>query len=266
VDDPCKVAGTCDPATGACAVSTALDGSRCDDGDPCTVADTCQLGVCHGGSPADQDDDGVCDARDVCPTVFDPDQSDRNHDGMGDACECSGAAPARCLTGGGPKNADCLLEFNPAGGTVLGGGAKGKLRCTDGDPTCDRDGQVNGECTFGVSLCVGNADGRLPQCKPSAMVALEVLSPKALKGSPMDRGNATALEQGVAKLGLEVRRKGQVVTQGTGTIGTDMCSPLVDLRTPAPTGRKPVKRKLKVRADAADGRKDMDVLLLECGR
>jgi hypothetical protein len=100
------------------------------------------------------------------------------------------------------------------------------------------------------------------------MVALEVLSPKALKGSTMDRGNATALEQGMAKLGLEVRRKGQVVTQGTGTTGTDMCSPLIDLRTPAPTGnhRKPVKRALKIRADAADKRKDMDVLLLGCDR
>ena len=116
-------------------MTTAPDGSTCDDGDPCTMGDTCQVGVCHGGSPADQDGDGVCDARDVCPTVLDPAQSDRNHDGMGDACECSSAAPSRCLPGGGPKNVDCLLEFNASGGTVLGAGAKGKLRCTDGDPT-----------------------------------------------------------------------------------------------------------------------------------
>jgi len=81
VDDPCKVGGSCDPATGQCSVTTAPDGSTCDDGDPCTMGDTCQVGVCHGGSPADQDGDGVCDARDVCPTVFDPAQSDRNHDG-----------------------------------------------------------------------------------------------------------------------------------------------------------------------------------------
>jgi hypothetical protein len=84
----------------------------------------------------------------------------------------------------------------------------------------------------------------------------------------MDRRNATALEQGVGVLGLEVRRQGKVITQATTHAGTDLCSPLVDLRTPAPAGarRKPLKRKLKLRAQAADGRKDVDTLLLECAR
>lgn len=268
-DGPCRLGGVCDPSTGECSEAPAPDGSRCDDGDVCTTGDTCHAGTCQPGGLTDRDSDRVCDARDVCPGVFDPAQLDRNGDGMGDACECSGAAPSRCLSGGGPKNADCLLEFNAAGGTVLGAGGKGKLRCADGDPACDRDGRANGECTFGVALCIGNADPRLPQCRPSDMVSLEVLSPNAERGgTTMDRQNATALEQGVATLGLEVRRRGRVVAQASGKTGTDLCSPLVELHVSAPAGarRKSMKRKLKIRGDAADGRRDVDVLLMECGR
>ncbi len=38
-------------------------------------------------SPLDADHDGVPDAVDNCPTVFNPDQTDTNLDGIGDACE-----------------------------------------------------------------------------------------------------------------------------------------------------------------------------------
>jgi cysteine-rich repeat protein len=58
--DPCHVAGTCDPSTGACSNPPQTDGAACDDGDPCTQADTCQAGSCDGGSPV------VCAASDSC--------------------------------------------------------------------------------------------------------------------------------------------------------------------------------------------------------
>jgi hypothetical protein len=37
--------------------------------------------------PPDQDHDGVPDFRDNCPTVFNPDQADGDHNGIGDACD-----------------------------------------------------------------------------------------------------------------------------------------------------------------------------------
>lgn len=37
--------------------------------------------------PDDTDEDGIIDAEDNCPTVYNPDQSDSDHNGVGDACE-----------------------------------------------------------------------------------------------------------------------------------------------------------------------------------
>jgi hypothetical protein len=49
--DQCHVAGTCNPATGFCSHPTAANGTACTDGNPCTQTDTCQSGVCNGGTP-----------------------------------------------------------------------------------------------------------------------------------------------------------------------------------------------------------------------
>lgn len=61
-DGECQV-GICDPTTGACAASNALDGSACTDGDACTRVDRCLAGACDGSSLRD------CSAlTDMCNT------------------------------------------------------------------------------------------------------------------------------------------------------------------------------------------------------
>jgi uncharacterized protein (TIGR03382 family) len=45
VGDQCNL-GTCEAATGICKTQPIPDGRQCDDGDPCTTADSCQKGVC----------------------------------------------------------------------------------------------------------------------------------------------------------------------------------------------------------------------------
>jgi hypothetical protein len=52
--DQCHVAGVCDPTTGTCSNPAAADNTTCNDGDACTLTDTCQAGVCtgSGSSPA----------------------------------------------------------------------------------------------------------------------------------------------------------------------------------------------------------------------
>jgi hypothetical protein len=78
------------------------------------------------------------------------------------AADCPGRCP---IPGGGSQATDCFAEFDgivpnmpPTRPTYL--------RCTDGDPTCDADGVVDGVCTNMVSICFNNFDGRFPGCQP----------------------------------------------------------------------------------------------------
>ncbi len=70
------------PAARACVAD-----ADCDDGVACSIADTCQAGVCVPGGGGDTDGDGVCDADDNCPTVANADQQDLDGDHQGDACD-----------------------------------------------------------------------------------------------------------------------------------------------------------------------------------
>jgi hypothetical protein len=61
--DACHDPGVCAPATGVCSAATPKpNGTLCDDGNACTVADNCQAGTCVGGAIRDQDGDGFPDA------------------------------------------------------------------------------------------------------------------------------------------------------------------------------------------------------------
>ena len=61
--DSCHAVGTCDPATGVCSNPPITDGTSCSDGNACTLADTCQAGVCHPGTQV------TCTALDQCHAV-----------------------------------------------------------------------------------------------------------------------------------------------------------------------------------------------------
>ncbi len=58
--DSCHLEGACEPSTGACVNPVRPDNSACNDGNACTLNDSCQAGVCSGGSPK------TCIAVDAC--------------------------------------------------------------------------------------------------------------------------------------------------------------------------------------------------------
>ena len=71
------------------------------------------------------------------------------------AARVAGAGcPPDCVGGGHDPATDCLVEF--------GGIASPDDSCTDGNPSCDADGIVNGVCLFPLSVCL-NVTGD-PRC------------------------------------------------------------------------------------------------------
>jgi hypothetical protein len=269
-ENQCHGAGECDPATGTCSNPVLPDGTPCEDDDMCTEGDVCVAGACFGEVLPDADEDGFCDAVDVCPQIPDPEQSDLDGDGIGDLCQCTAPPPGRCIAGGGSKRTDCLVEFLTTGPVTLnrkGSKVKPLIRCTDGDPRCDLDQMRDGQCTFGVSICFGNADPRFPRCTPDRVFGIEILQPQAARlTTGGEAGNVTGLEQALGILGLEVRRRGEVVHRYLAAAGTNMCSPVVRLVTPSPAigGGRQVRRQFVFKAKSMFGRRDKDRFVTLC--
>ena len=164
--DPC-VTDVCNPATGACGVN-APDATPCEDGDLCTLLDTCTAGLCTAGGPKSCADDGnpctagVCDpATGACSDI--PDNGTPCEDGdlctSGDAClagACLPGTPTTCTNDGDVCTVDVC---NPLTGSCGVAGIDG-TDCDDGDPCTVLDECTAGVCSgaAGVELCANGVD------------------------------------------------------------------------------------------------------------
>ena len=126
-DQPCQ-ASSCDPATGKCALTPSPDGSACDDGLLCSLADACLSGACQGGTWRDCGHlDGPCRVgtcspeNGTCQSLDKPD---------GTVCDGDDA---------------CWLEAACFDGACQ---AVTTTDCDDGDPcTVDTCEPAEGDCT-----------------------------------------------------------------------------------------------------------------------
>jgi len=80
---PCQPQACCFP-DGSCSDLTE-DECLYDGGIPQGPGSDCSTAECS--QPSDMDDDGIPDIDDNCPSVYNPDQSDTDGNGIGDACE-----------------------------------------------------------------------------------------------------------------------------------------------------------------------------------
>ncbi|MBM4245087.1 MAG: hypothetical protein FJ148_14945 [Deltaproteobacteria bacterium] len=76
-------------------------------------------------------------------------------------------AGATIVAGGGPRSQDCLAVFDVP--VALAPGVR-SIRCVDGDPACDADGLVNGECRFPVAVCANSTSE--PLCSLSGVQSM----------------------------------------------------------------------------------------------
>src|SRR6185369_4577892 len=103
--DQCHVAGTCDPATGACTNPNKANGSSCNDSDACTQTDTCQAGTCTGNNPVSCTAQDQCHVAGTCDSATgmctNPNKADGSSCNDGDACTPTDTCQAGTCTPGG---------------------------------------------------------------------------------------------------------------------------------------------------------------------
>jgi hypothetical protein len=139
-------AAKCDPASGSCIAVPVADGTLCDDGNPCTVTESCVAGECQGGQAVNCNDGNPCtvDACDPATGCTHGNSSEKCEDGnlctAGDVCDggiCKAGEAVNC-DDGNPCTTDTC---NPATGCTHGNSNEG---CEDGDLCTVGDQCVNG--------------------------------------------------------------------------------------------------------------------------
>lgn len=174
--DQCHVAGICDPATRACTQPAKPNGTLCNDGNACTQIDTCQNGVCIGGTPVQCHplDDchvaGTCNpSTGICDNPNAPDGTscnDRNACTSGDIClagVCGGGAQIPCTT----ENPCLVASCDPGQGCVTRSKATGSA-CDDGNACTGSDAcDGGGHCLSGTPVVTCNPCLR---CNPATGV------------------------------------------------------------------------------------------------
>ena len=100
--------------------------------------------------PKDTDGDGLIDFQDNCTAIYNPDQADCNHDGVGDACEIAAGAPD-LNHNGIPDSCECLGDILVDGridgadlGAVLSYWGPATSSPTSQACDIDKNGVVNG--------------------------------------------------------------------------------------------------------------------------
>ncbi len=169
----------CDPATGACSFVPAHEGFLCNDGDACTINDTCVDGTCSPGSPLNCNDgnpctDDFCTPEEGCAHGNSPAEcSDGNVCTLGDHCgdgACQpGTEPLLCDDGNlcnGPETCD------PNVGCVAGA----PLVCNDDDECTQNLCDPTQGCLFveDASACDDGDPCTQDSCLPETGACLHV--------------------------------------------------------------------------------------------
>jgi hypothetical protein len=168
--DQCHVAGSCDQSTGLCLNPTVPNGTTCSDGNACTVADSCQSGICASGNAV------TCVAQDQCHTTgtcnpssgvcSNPAKADGSSCNDGTACTqtdtcvngaCSGSSPVVCTAPDPCHSSSCDAVTGACVTVAVANGTP----CSDGDGCTQGDTCQSGACT-GTAVVCASPDGCHP--------------------------------------------------------------------------------------------------------
>lgn len=151
------------------------------------------------------------------------------------------------LTGGGQREADCLVEWSVTPPEIATAFPFAQATCHDNDPACDGD-QISGQCTFRVAACFNVPDRRLPSCSVTApVVDYQLLTPPPPGSDGVDAGNAAAISTALPEAPITA---------------SNLCSASIPIVVPVTT--RPGTRWIRLSARASDGRVDQNRLRLTC--
>jgi hypothetical protein len=153
--DQCHAAGACDTGTGKCSNPAKADGSACNDGTLCTQTDSCQGGVCKGGSPV------TCAASDQCHMAgscdagtgkcSNPAKSDGSACNDNSACTKTDSCLAGVCKGGSPVTCTASDQCHDAGTCDPATGDCSNPSKPDNTPCSDGKACTGGDvCSKGV--------------------------------------------------------------------------------------------------------------------
>jgi hypothetical protein len=136
------------------------------------------------------------------------------------------ASPGHAVLFGG-KNARtaCYAVFDVDGVTAT---SPRVAECTDGDPSCDKDGTANDSCRFSVSVCVNQEDAG-PTCIPPAPPGslLKVVPKGLLAGAPLPALDSSGCGPAVdVDVPVKVRKGGRVKRPGKKQVSLLAVSPM----------------------------------------
>ncbi|HEY2385350.1 MAG TPA: hypothetical protein VGK30_00195 [Candidatus Binatia bacterium] len=194
------------------------------------------------------------------------------------------------IPGSGPRTNDCVAEWavvNPHNQPALGSDGLPSIvqSCVDGDPSCDADGAVNGECAFRVAICFNVTDPSIPECFSSTGLSkytLEIPRPESTPArNPTRAANAAALVAAFGQLTPTAPggRSGNIFTfdPPLALAAPNNCTATAEIVVPLPgfgTNNEAPQHEEKLRATAenaplpghSSGLSDRDSLRLDCIR
>ena len=164
---------------GKCALQPSLDGTSCEDGDPCSVGEECLEGQCESGTETlDCDDDNPCTDDDCVP--FSGCQVTPNSDSCDDDNPCTEpdvCEGGECVSGEVvclcEQDVDCPQDDNLCNGTLVCNKGVFPFECIVDEQT--------------VVVCEQPADPCfMTECQPASGFCVDSASPE---GTPCDDGD-----------------------------------------------------------------------------
>jgi RHS repeat-associated protein len=209
--DACHVAGTCNPATGACSNPAASDGTACTGSNPCNQTYACVAGSCTGSNPVTCTASDACHVAGTCNPATGACSNPAAADGTvctgSDLCNQTYACVGGACTGSNPVTCKASDQCHVAGtcdsstGACSNPAASNGTACNDGNACTTGDACQAGACAGTATNVDDGNPCTADSCNPVTGTVSHVPTPGAAcaSGGGACQGPGTCSAAGVCQ-------------------------------------------------------------------